>query len=108
MLALAGLALAMQVVPLIVEMSWIRVLLIVLAWGGLLLAVLMWVGGMATAGERSTGQVVDDALITTTVKASFAADPQVSALAIDVDTAGGVVLSPGLGDQPGDRLWSPH
>jgi hypothetical protein len=24
------------------------------------------------------------------------------------DTAGGVVLSPGLGDQPGDRLWSPH
>jgi hypothetical protein len=37
-LALAGLALAMQVVPLIVDMSWIRVLLIVLAWGGLLLA----------------------------------------------------------------------
>jgi hypothetical protein len=37
-LALAGLALAMQVVPLVVEMGWIRVLLIVLAWGGLLLA----------------------------------------------------------------------
>ena len=37
-LALAGLALAMQVIPLVVDMSWIRVLLIVLAWGGLLLA----------------------------------------------------------------------
>ena len=37
-LALAGLALAMQVLPLIVEMSWMRVILIGIAWGGLLLA----------------------------------------------------------------------
>ena len=40
--------------------------------------------------------MVDDALITTKVKASFAADPQVSALAIDVDTAGGVVTLTGV------------
>ena len=65
-------------------------------WGGLLLAVLMVVTGAATAGERSTGQVIDDALITTKVKASFAADPQVSALAIDVDTANGVVRLTGV------------
>jgi len=37
-LALAGLALAMQVIPLVVEMGWIRAALIVAAWGGLLLA----------------------------------------------------------------------
>jgi hyperosmotically inducible protein len=65
-------------------------------WGGFLLAVLMWVGGVAAAGERSTGEVIDDALITTKVKASFAADPQVSALAIDVDTANGVVTLTGV------------
>jgi hypothetical protein len=35
--------------------------------------------------------VIDDTLITTKIKSSFAADPQVSALAIDVDTANGVV-----------------
>jgi osmotically-inducible protein OsmY len=62
-------------------------------WGGLLLAVLIWVGGVATAG--TTGEVIDDSLITTKVKSSFAADPQVSALAIDVDAAGGVVTLTG-------------
>ena len=63
-------------------------------WGGLLLAVFMWVGGVATAG--SPGEVIDDALITTKVKSSFAADREVSALAIDVDTAGGVVTLTGV------------
>jgi hyperosmotically inducible periplasmic protein len=72
-------------------------------WGGLLLAVLMWVGGVATAAERSTGQVMDDALITTKVKASFAADPQISALAIDVDTANGVVTLTGVVEGEPDR-----
>jgi hyperosmotically inducible protein len=65
-------------------------------WTSLLLAVLLSVSGVATAGERSTGQVIDDALITTKVKASLAADPQVSALAIDVDTAEGVVTLTGV------------
>jgi BON domain len=65
-------------------------------WGGILLAILLVVSGAATAGERSTGQVIDDATITTKVKASFVADPQVSALAIDVDTADGVVSLTGV------------
>jgi hypothetical protein len=38
--ALAGLALAAQVVPLVVDLGWLRVVLIVVAWGGLLLAMI--------------------------------------------------------------------
>ena len=72
-------------------------------WGGILLAVLMVGAGAATAGERSTGQVIDDAMLTTKVKASFAADPQVSALAIDVDTANGVVSLIGVVDGEPER-----
>jgi hypothetical protein len=34
-------------------------------WGGILLATLVMVAGAALAGERSTGQAVDDTLITT-------------------------------------------
>ena len=37
-----------------------------------------------------------DSLITARVKASFAADPQVSALAINVDTANGIVSLTGV------------
>jgi hyperosmotically inducible protein len=66
-------------------------------WGGILLAFLLLVGGAAaTAGERSTGEVIDDMVITTKVKSSLAADPQVSALAVDVDTANGVVSLTGV------------
>jgi hyperosmotically inducible periplasmic protein len=72
-------------------------------WGGILLAVLMVMSGAATAGERSTGQVIDDATITTKVKASFVTDPQVSALAIDVDTANGVVSLTGVVDGVAER-----
>jgi hyperosmotically inducible periplasmic protein len=72
-------------------------------WVGLLLVGIMVVSGMATAGERSTGQVIDDGVITTKVKASFAADPQVSALAIDVDTANGVVTLTGVVDGEPER-----
>jgi hyperosmotically inducible periplasmic protein len=65
-------------------------------WKGLLLATLIVVAGAALAGERSTGQALDDMLITTKVKASFAADPQVSALAISVETNHGVVTLSGV------------
>ena len=65
-------------------------------WGGLLLAIAIVVTGTVMAGERTTGEIVDDALITTKVKASFAADPEVSALAIDVDTADGTVRLTGV------------
>ena len=60
------------------------------SWGGILMVCLMLLSGVAMAAERGTGQVVDDALVTTKIKASFAADAQVSALAIDVDTVNGV------------------
>src|SRR5918996_1360359 len=85
------------------ELDTMRIRTLSYRWGGLLLAVLMLVSGAATAGERSTGQVIDDALITTKVKASFAADPQVSALAIDVDTADGVVTLTGVVDGEPER-----
>jgi hyperosmotically inducible periplasmic protein len=72
-------------------------------WGGILLAILMVVTGAAMAGERSTGQAIDDTLITTKVKASFAADPQVSALAITVETNKGVVNLSGVVENEAER-----
>jgi osmotically-inducible protein OsmY len=57
-------------------------------------------GGTMLAGcagsptSKSTGDVVDDSLITTKVKAKFVGDPAVSALNIKVDTfKGNVQLS---------------
>jgi len=51
------------------------------------------VGGNAPNPEpnRPMGQVVDDAAITTSVKAKLLADPTVGGLKIDVDTRNGVV-----------------
>jgi len=62
-------------------------------WAGVLWAICAFVlmSNTSTLAQRTIGTVIDDALITTKVKSSFAADPQVSALAIDVDTAKGVV-----------------
>jgi hyperosmotically inducible protein len=72
-------------------------------WGGILLAFLILLLGTTMAGERSAGQVIDDALITTKIKSSFAADPQVSALAIDVDTVDGVVSLTGVVESEAQR-----
>jgi hyperosmotically inducible periplasmic protein len=72
-------------------------------WGSILLIMLMLVTAAALAGERSTGQVLDDATITTKVKASFVADPQVSALAISVETNDGVVTLSGVVDSEAER-----
>jgi hyperosmotically inducible protein len=52
--------------------------------------------GVTAADSASTGQVIDDTIITTKVKSSFTADPQVSALAIDVDTTEGIVNLTGV------------
>ena len=67
-------------------------------WAGILCALVACVLVSATAplAQRSLGEVVDDTLITGKIKASFAADPEVSALAIDVDTANGVVTLTGV------------
>jgi hypothetical protein len=63
----------------------------------------MLVGGTSTVAQRSIGDVIDDGLITAKVKSSFAADPQVSALAINVDTADGVVSLTGVVSSEGER-----
>ncbi|MBM9614993.1 BON domain-containing protein [Desulfobulbus rhabdoformis] len=50
--------------------------------------------GCTTPAGRSTGQVIDDASITTQVKAELVADKEVSALTVSVKTfQGEVVLS---------------
>ena len=53
----------------------------------------MTLSGCATT--RSTGTQIDDAAITTAVKAKFAADPEVKAHEIDVDTVSGTVTLTG-------------
>jgi BON domain len=74
-------------------------------WIGVLCALVacVLVSGTTTLAQRSLGEVIDDTLITGKIKASFAADPQVSALAIDVDTANGVVTLTGVVDSENER-----
>ena len=49
-------------------------------------------GGQGSqGGQRTAGEVVDDATIGTQLKARYAADPDISALKINVDTNQGVV-----------------
>jgi len=53
--------------------------------------------GCAVTREQSTvGEYVDDATITTRVKAKFAEDPTVSAMAISVETLRGTVQLSGF------------
>lgn len=60
--------------------------------------------GCAVTREQSTvGQYVDDATITTRVKAKFAEDPTVSAMAISVETLKGVVQLSGFAKSAAER-----
>lgn len=52
-------------------------------------------GCASQPGTKSTGEVVDDAVITTKVKSALLADPDVSGLAINVDTYKGQVTLTG-------------
>jgi osmotically-inducible protein OsmY len=77
----------------------------------MLLAVLVFIGCTTTPQQRttsppqrSTGEVLDDATITTRVKSSLVADPMVSATSINVDTARGIVSLAGLVDSERERL----
>lgn len=45
----------------------------------------------ACDGDKTTGEVIDDTVITSTVKTKLLADSGVSGFDIDVDTNGGVV-----------------
>jgi len=56
-------------------------------------------GCASTDTRKSTGQVIDDAVISTKVKAALAKDPVVSALEVGVDTFRGVVQLNGFVDR---------
>lgn len=53
-------------------------------------------GCAVTRGQSTPGEYVDDAAITTKVKAKFAGDETVSAMAIQVETLQGVVQLSGF------------
>jgi osmotically-inducible protein OsmY len=69
----------------------------------MMMAVLILASCAATPAQRSTGEVIDDTAITTKVKASLLADPQVSAFAINVGSDRGVVSLTGLVNSEGER-----
>jgi len=58
---------------------------------------------MGGCGKESTGQYVDDATITTRVKARLAKDPTVSAMRIHVKTMKGVVQLRGFAKSESER-----
>jgi osmotically-inducible protein OsmY len=60
------------------------------------------VGCASSPNRESAGEYVDDAVITTKVKAAFAADPTVKATEINVETFKGDVQLSGFVAQPGD------
>lgn len=55
-------------------------------------------GCASTPTSTSTGEYIDDATITTKVKAAFVKDPEVSALDVHVTTFKGVVQLSGFAD----------
>ena len=54
--------------------------------------------------QETAGAYVDDSAVTTKVKAKFAEDPTVSAMAIKVDTMKGVVQLSGFAKSNDERL----
>jgi len=78
--------------------------------GGLLIAAALALtaalgttGCAVTRNQESVGAYVDDATLTTRVKAKFAADPTVSAMAISVETMKGVVQLSGFAKSTEER-----
>jgi len=67
-----------------------------------LVTVLALGGGQAMAG-RTAGQTVDDANLTTAVKAKLAADKVSSLTRIDVDTTRGTVYLNGVVESPDQK-----
>ena len=69
-------------------------------WTGLLwaLCALLLMSTLPAWAQQSVGEVIDDSLITTKIKARFVADPQISAFAINIDTVNGIVSLTGVVD----------
>ena len=59
-------------------------------------------GCSSTPTRESTGEYIDDTALTTRVKAKFVEDPQVSAMAINVETFKGVVQLSGFANSPAE------
>ena len=55
-------------------------------------------GCAGTSKQESTGELIDDSVITTKVKAALVKDPVVSALAVSVETRKGIVVLSGFVD----------
>lgn len=51
---------------------------------------------VACSGNRTVGERIDDAVITSKIETKLAADPEVSAFQVDVDTTDGVVRLSGV------------
>jgi osmotically-inducible protein OsmY len=64
---------------------------IVRGWTVILISLFALAGCAGSATQKSTGEYIDDAAITTKIKAGFVEDPTVSALAITVETFRGNV-----------------
>lgn len=60
-------------------------------------------GCAVTSGQSSVGQYVDDATITTRVKAKMADDPAVSAMRISVETLNGSVQLSGFATSQAEK-----
>lgn len=75
-----------------------------------LIAAMSAVAMLATTGctvfrdQQSVGTYVDDSVLTTRVKAKFAEDPTVSALAIEVKTFKGVVQLSGVAKSSSEKV----
>jgi osmotically-inducible protein OsmY len=75
-----------------------------LALATALIATLATTTGCAvTRDQQTVGNYIDDATLTTRVKAKFAADPTVSAMAISVETLNGTVQLAGFAKSAEER-----
>jgi hypothetical protein len=72
-------------------------------WGVMEMTVLLLMSYTSVVVGGTTGQVIDDSIITTKVKSSFVADQTVSAFEISVETTQGVVSLTGLVDNEKER-----
>jgi osmotically-inducible protein OsmY len=68
-----------------------------------LITVLFLAACAATSTDESTGEYVDDAAITAKVKTALLQDPEVSGLAIKVDTFKGTVQLSGFANNERER-----
>jgi len=67
------------------------------------LALLAGTGCAVVRDQQSVGQYVDDATLTTRVKAKFAEDPGVSAMALSVETMNGTVQLAGFAKSAAEK-----